>query len=172
MALVLGVLAAGALALTGCGETTNTLTPSASAFRSLTLMLDWSPNADHVGIYQAQAEGDFTRAALHVQINYDTADPSAPLRLLEAGKVQVAVAYEPEVLLARQQNVPLVSIAALVQRPLTAVVSLGSQHIRTPAQLRHKTVGVAGIPVPDGVPADDPEARRGAAERREHGQRR
>jgi putative hydroxymethylpyrimidine transport system substrate-binding protein len=132
--------------LAGCGEVSNTVTASAGNFRSLTLMLDWSPNADHVGIYQAQAEGDFRRAALNVHIEYDTADPSAPLRLLAAGKVQIAVTYEPEVLLARNEHIPLVSVAALVQRPLTAVVSLGNKHITSPADLRGKTVGVAGIP--------------------------
>jgi putative hydroxymethylpyrimidine transport system substrate-binding protein len=145
-ALMLAALTAAAIALAGCGEATNVLSPPASAFQSLTLMLDWSPNADHVGIYQAQAEGDFKRAALNVNIEYNTSDPSAPLALLEAGKVQVAIAYEPEVLLARNQHIPLVSVAALVQRPLTAIVSLGSQHIRSPADLRGKTVGVAGIP--------------------------
>ncbi|MGO9752160.1 MAG: ABC transporter substrate-binding protein [Solirubrobacteraceae bacterium] len=145
-ALVLAALAAAAIALAGCGETTNVVTPSSNAFRPLTLMLDWSPNADHVGIYQAQAEGDFRQAALNVHIEYNTADPSTPLQLLAAGKVQVAIAYEPEVLLARNQHIPLVSVAALVQRPLTAIVSLGSQHIRSAANLRGKTVGVAGIP--------------------------
>jgi putative hydroxymethylpyrimidine transport system substrate-binding protein len=137
---------AAALVLGGCGEVTNTLSPSTGSVRQLTVMLDWSPNADHVGIYQAQAEGDFARAALDVHIRYDTADPSAPLRLLAAGKVQVAIAYEPEVLLARNAHVPLVSVAALVQRPLTAVVSLGDKHITSPADLAGKTVGVAGIP--------------------------
>ena len=143
-----GVIAAfgAAAALAGCGEATNVTTAAPGAFRSLTLMLDWSPNADHVGIYQALADGDFKQVALNVHVEYNTSDPSAPLRLLEAGKVQVAIAYEPEVFLARNQHVPLVSVAALVQRPLTSIVSVGSQHIRTPAQLRGKTVGLAGIP--------------------------
>jgi putative hydroxymethylpyrimidine transport system substrate-binding protein len=137
---------AAAVSLAACGEQTNVLKPPASAVQPLTVMLDWSPNADHVGIYQAQAEGDFRRAALSVHLEYNTSDPSAPLRLLAAGKVNVAIAYEPEVLLARDRGVPLVSVAALVQRPLTAVVSLASKHITTPADLRGKTVGVAGIP--------------------------
>jgi putative hydroxymethylpyrimidine transport system substrate-binding protein len=38
-----------------------------------------------------------------------------------------------------------VSIAAIVQKPLTSIVSLRARHIRTPAQLRGKTVGDAGI---------------------------
>jgi putative hydroxymethylpyrimidine transport system substrate-binding protein len=144
LALALGP--AAVVALAGCGSSQNTITPQAGAFQSLSVMLDWSPNADHVGIYQAQAEGDFKRAALNVHLQYDTADPSAPLRLLAAGKVQVAITYEPEVLLARNQHIPLVSVAALVQKPLTAIVSLGSKHITTPAELAGKTVGVAGIP--------------------------
>jgi putative hydroxymethylpyrimidine transport system substrate-binding protein len=139
-------IAAVAASVAGCGEIHNVVNPPASAYRSLTLMLDWSPNADHVGIYRAQAEGDFARAALNVHIEYDTADPSAPLRLLEAGQVQVAVTYEPEIMLARDEHIPVVAVAAIMQRPLTSIVSLGSRHIDSAAQLRGKTVGVAGIP--------------------------
>jgi putative hydroxymethylpyrimidine transport system substrate-binding protein len=142
----LAVALGAAVSLAGCGEIQNVVHPTAGAFRPLTLMLDWSPNADHVGIYQAQAEGDFDRAALNVHIQYNTADPSAPLRLLEAGKVQVAITYEPEVMLARDRHIPVVAVGALIQRPLTSIVSLGSRHIHSPAMLRGKTVGVAGIP--------------------------
>jgi len=138
--------ATAVISLAGCGEIQNVVKPPTGSYRPLTLMLDWSPNADHVGIYQAQAEGDFKRAALNVHIVYDTADPSAPLRLLEAGRVQVAVTYEPEVMLARDQHIPVVAVAALIQRPLTSIVSLGSKHITSAGQLRGKTVGVAGIP--------------------------
>jgi putative hydroxymethylpyrimidine transport system substrate-binding protein len=57
-----------------------------------------------------------------------------------------AISYEPELMLARDKNEPLVSVAAIVQEPLTSIVSLGSKHITTPAQLRGKRVGDAGIP--------------------------
>ena len=108
-------------------------------------MLDWFPNADHVGIYQALAEGDFTKADLDVHIEVPS-DPSDPLKLLAAGKVDAAISYEPEVLLARNQGLPLVSVAAIVQEPLTSIVSIGSKHITNPSQLRGKRVGDAGIP--------------------------
>jgi putative hydroxymethylpyrimidine transport system substrate-binding protein len=134
-----------AVALAGCGEKRETVTGSPSSTQQLTLMLDWFPNADHAGIYQALAEGDFAKAGLgvHVQI---PSDPSTPLKLLAAGKVDAAVSYEPEVLLARDQGLPLVSVAAIVQEPLTSIVSVGSKHITTAAQLRGKRVGDAGIP--------------------------
>ena len=139
------VAVALALALSGCGEKREAVTGSASSAQQLTLMLDWFPNADHVGIYQALAEGDFTKAGLDMHIEIPS-DPADPLRLLAAGKVDAAISYEPEVLLARNQGLPLVSVAAIVQEPLTSIVSIGSKHITRPAQLRGKRVGDAGIP--------------------------
>jgi putative hydroxymethylpyrimidine transport system substrate-binding protein len=108
-------------------------------------MLDWFPNADHVGIYQAQAEGDFKRSGLDVHLQVPS-DPASPLELLAAGRVDVAISYEPEVMLARNRNLPVVSVAAIVQEPLTSIVSVGSKRIKTVAQLRGKRVGDAGIP--------------------------
>jgi putative hydroxymethylpyrimidine transport system substrate-binding protein len=139
-----GVLAA-ALALAACGEVKDKLTPTGSPAQTLTVMLDWFPNADHVGLYQALADGDFTKAGLNVHVQIPT-NPATPLQLLAAGKVDVAVSYEPELLLARDKGAPLVAIGAIVQRPLTSIVSIGSKHITTPAQLRGKRVGDAGIP--------------------------
>jgi putative hydroxymethylpyrimidine transport system substrate-binding protein len=134
-----------ALLLAACGEKNETVNGSAASSQSMTLMLDWFPNADHVGIYQALAEGDFTRAGLDVHVQVPS-DPASPLTLLAAGRVDAAISYEPEVLLARNRNLPLVSVAAIVQQPLTSIVSLGSKHIKTVAQLRGKKVGDAGIP--------------------------
>jgi putative hydroxymethylpyrimidine transport system substrate-binding protein len=136
--------AALTLALSACGEKKESVT-SSGATQSMTLMLDWFPNADHVGIYQALADGDFEKAGLNVHIQVPS-DPALPLKLLEAGKTDVAVSYEPEVMLARDKGEALVSVAAIVQEPLTSIVSIGSKHIRTAADLRGKRVGDAGIP--------------------------
>jgi putative hydroxymethylpyrimidine transport system substrate-binding protein len=133
------------LLLAACGEKKTTLTPSAGSTQSLTLMLDWVPNADHIGIYQALADGDFKRAGLDVHVQVP-ADPATPLQLVAAGKVDAAISYEPEVFLARNRGEPLVSVAAIVQKPLTSIVSLGSKHITTARLLKGKRVGTAGIP--------------------------
>jgi putative hydroxymethylpyrimidine transport system substrate-binding protein len=145
--LVLIVLAAvAALGLAACGEKKDVLSTPAGSSAPLTLMLDWVPNADHVGIYQALSEGDFTKAGLDVHVRVP-GDPATPLQLLAAGKVDAAISYEPEVLLARNRGLPLVSVAAIVQEPLTSLISLPSKHnhIRTPTDLRGKRVGDAGI---------------------------
>jgi putative hydroxymethylpyrimidine transport system substrate-binding protein len=144
LAPLAGVLLAS-LTLAACGEKTDRLTPTSANSQSLSLMLDWVPNADHVGLYAALADGAFKAAGLTIHTEVP-ADPAEPLQLLQAGKVDLAVSYEPELMLARDKGAPLVAIGALVQRPLTSIVSLGSKHITSPAQLRGKTVGDAGIP--------------------------
>jgi putative hydroxymethylpyrimidine transport system substrate-binding protein len=143
--LVASLVVLAGLIVAGCGEKTEAVTGAAGSSQPFTLMLDWVPNADHAGIYQALADGDFAKAGLdlHLQI---PSDPAAPLKLVAAGKVDAAISYEPELLLARNQNLPLVSVAALVQRPLTSIVSVGSKHITSPAKLKGKRIGTAGIP--------------------------
>jgi putative hydroxymethylpyrimidine transport system substrate-binding protein len=147
MKRTLTVMAAliASLALAACGEKKETITPAASNAQPLNLMLDWFPNADHVGIYQGLADSDFANSGIDLHIEVPS-NPASPLQLLAAGKVDAAISYEPELLLARNRNLPLVSVAAIVQEPLTSIVSLGSKHIKSPAQLRGKTVGDAGIP--------------------------
>ena len=61
--------------LTACGEKQDVLEPSGS--KKVTLMLDYFPNADHAGIYAAQAAGDFKQAGLDVEIRQPS-DPAAP----------------------------------------------------------------------------------------------
>jgi putative hydroxymethylpyrimidine transport system substrate-binding protein len=134
-----------AATLAACGEKRESLTGAAGSPQPLTVMLDWFPNADHVGFYEALASGDFRQVGLDVHVQVPS-DPSLPLKLLAAGRVDAAISYEPEVLLARNQGLPLVSVAALVQKPLTSIVSIGRHGVTRPAQLRGKRVGDAGIP--------------------------
>jgi putative hydroxymethylpyrimidine transport system substrate-binding protein len=141
--LLVVLLVLTALAVAACGERTEPT--GAPAQQRLSLMLDFLPNADHAGIYAAKAQGDFSRAGLDVQLQTPS-DPSAPLRLLAAGRVDLAISYEPELLLARDQGLKLVAVGALVQRPLTSIISIGHRAVTDPAQLRGKTVGTAGIP--------------------------
>ncbi len=144
LALLAGGLAA-AITLAACGAKHDVLSASHAPTQSLRMMLDYFPNADHVGLYEALANGDFTHAGLDVQVQIPT-NPATPLQLLAAGKVDVAISYEPELLLARAAGEPLAAIGAIVQRPLTSIVSLSSRHVSSPAQLRGKTIGTAGIP--------------------------
>ena len=135
-----------ALALAACGEKEETTGGGTS--ERVNLVLDYLPNADHAGIYAALADGEFETAKLDVKPRTPS-DPSAPLKLLAAGKADLAISYEPELLLARAKGADLVSIGALVQKPLTSIISLGKRPVRSPARLEGKKVGTAGIPYQD-----------------------
>ena len=137
------VLAALVAVATGCGEKKEST--SKPHTQSLDLVLDFFPNADHVGIYAAMANGDFARAGLNVKPRTPS-DPAAPLKLLAAGEADLAISYEPELLLARDRGLKLVSVGAIVQKPLTSIIALAPERIRRPADLKGKKVGTAGIP--------------------------
>src|SRR6185312_11276814 len=132
-----------ALGLAACGERQESTGPAKP--ESVRVMLDFFPNADHAGLYAAQGTGAFRRAGLDVSMQTPS-DPSAPLKLLAAGKVDLAISYEPELLLARDKGQKLVAVGALVQKPLTSIVSIGRKAVADPKQLAGKTVGTAGIP--------------------------
>jgi putative hydroxymethylpyrimidine transport system substrate-binding protein len=140
--VLLLLCAFAALALVACGEKEDVLEPGGG--ESLELMLDYFPNADHAGIYAAQAGGHFERAGLNVEIR-QPADPAAPIKQVAAGRVDLAVSYEPEVFRARDQGLRVKAVGALVQAPLTSIISLPQARIRGPADLQGKTVGTAGI---------------------------
>jgi putative hydroxymethylpyrimidine transport system substrate-binding protein len=139
-AALLIILAAFALA--GCGTKKDVI--SAPGAKPFTVMLDFFPNADHAALYAAMAHGDFRQVGLDVHPQ-TPADPSEPLKLLAAGRVDAAISYEPEVLLARDHGLGVVSIAALIQRPLTSIIALPRSHVRGVADLAGKSVGTAGI---------------------------
>jgi putative hydroxymethylpyrimidine transport system substrate-binding protein len=130
------------VSLTACGSKQDTL--SASSAKPFTVMLDWFPNADHAALYTAIHDGYFKSGGLDVRAVVP-GESEEPLKLLAAGKVDMAISYEPQLLLARDEGLKLVSIGALVQRPLTSIIALPSSHVRSVADLAHKRVGTAGI---------------------------
>jgi len=108
----------------------------------LVLMLDWFPNPDHVPLYAAQGEGFFTQEGVRVTLQVP-ANTDDPLKLAAAGRVDVAVNYEPNVILARAQGLPVRSIGVLVGQPLITVMFLRSSGIRSPKDLEGRRIGVA-----------------------------
>jgi putative hydroxymethylpyrimidine transport system substrate-binding protein len=138
VALSLLILAAG---LAACGAKSDDTKGEAE---KLTLDLDFYPNPDHAGIYMAQEEGFFKEAGLEVAIDSPT-DPSAPLKDVASGRADLAVTYEPEVVLAHEKGLDVVAVAALVNQPLTSLIWLQKSGIKGVADLKGKTVSNAGI---------------------------
>lgn len=143
--LIVVALLAGAVGATGtgCGEKPEDTTGGKT--EQFDLALDFFVNADHAGIYTALESGYFADAGLDLRPRVP-ADPSAPIKQVAAGQVDLAISYEPEVMLAHDAGLDVVSVAALVQEPLTSLISLPAAKIAEPADLAGKTVVTAGIP--------------------------
>jgi putative hydroxymethylpyrimidine transport system substrate-binding protein len=144
IALALAVLGA-CFALAACGEKPEDQSGKTEPF---SLSLDFYPNPDHVGIYEAQKLGYFADAGLDVKITAPT-DPAAPIKEVAAGRTDLAISYEPELLLARDQGLDVKAVAALVDQPLTSLIWLGKSGIKGVGDLRGKTIATAGIPYQD-----------------------
>ena len=136
-ALPLGVAASG-----GDGDLS---TGSATHPPPLSLDLDWYVNPDHAGIYTAVDRGFFRQAGLDVRPQVPS-DPSAPIKEVAAGRVDLAISYEPEVLLAADKGLDVEAVGAVVGSPLTSLISLPRGGVTSAASLNGKTVGTAGIP--------------------------
>ena len=109
------------------------------------LALDWYPNANHLGLYIALDEGYFEDQNLEVEI-YTPSDPSTVLQTVAAGSDDFGMNYQPDVLIARDEGVPVVSVLGMVQHPLNSMMTLKSSGIDSPDDLKGKKVGYPGIP--------------------------
>jgi putative hydroxymethylpyrimidine transport system substrate-binding protein len=143
-AIALPVLALS-LVLAACGEKSEDTTGDREDF---SLTLDFYPNPDHAGIYMAEKLGYFEEAGLDVSIATPS-DPAVPIKQVVAGRSDLAISYEPEVALAREQGLDVVAIAALVNRPLTSMIWLRKSGVKGVGDLKGKTVATAGIPYQD-----------------------
>ncbi len=131
-------LAAGLLA--GCG--------AGSGLKQASLVLDFTPNAVHAGIYSALARHYDIDDGLRLHVIAPSASTDS-VKLLEAGRVDFAILDIHDLAIARERGVPLVGIMAIVERPLAAVIT--EPRIRDPRQLQGQLAGVTGLPSDSGV---------------------
>jgi ABC-type nitrate/sulfonate/bicarbonate transport system substrate-binding protein len=113
-------VALAAAALAGCGEVKNTITPQAGTTNQVTVVLAGPPNGFYAGIYEAQALGYFAQTDMVVHVVVPGAGQD-PVSMVHAGQALVGVASEPSVFLHRNEDEPVVGVAALVHVPLPAI---------------------------------------------------
>ena len=136
--LLLGAL----LALAGCGGTTGDDRPNQDA----TLLLDFTPNGVHAGIYLATARGYDDAEGVRLEVREPSASTDA-LRLLQGGRADMAILDIHDLGLARETGThppDVVGVMAVVQRPLASV--LAQPDVGRPRDLEGGRVGVTGLP--------------------------
>ena len=129
-----------ALAVAGCGSGGGDADrPNQEA----SLLLDFTPNAVHAGIYLATERAYDEADGVELEVRAPGASTDA-LKLLQAGRVDMAILDIHDLALAREQGRDIVGVMALVQRPLASVLAQPS--IARPRDLDGKRAGVTGLP--------------------------
>lgn len=143
MLALLLLVAASVAACGGTGPGSSTTGPA--TLRPVRVVLDFVPNAVHVGLYAAQAEGLYRRQGLAVQL-VAPAGTSQPLSAVSAGRADLGIADLIDVALANRQGAGLRVVAAVVQRPLISLMARANGPIQRPRDLVGRTVGLTGVP--------------------------
>ncbi|MGD8191236.1 ABC transporter substrate-binding protein [Brevibacillus ginsengisoli] len=118
--------------------------------QELTIALDWYPNAVHSFLYAAEEQGYFKQE--HVKVNLQMpSDANDPLKMAAAGQVDAAISYQSQMIQARSEGVPVVSIAGLVYSPLNVLMVRKDSGIHSPKDLAGKTVGYPSVPLDEEI---------------------
>ncbi|MFE8046319.1 ABC transporter substrate-binding protein [Brenneria goodwinii] len=117
------------------------LSAGVHAAEKVTLQLKWLPQAQFAGYYVAQAKGYYKDAGLDVTIKPGGTDIS-PVQVIAGKSADVIVNWMPDALAARESGVPLVNIAQIFDRSGMMLTCRKSTGIKTPADLKGKTLGV------------------------------
>ena len=110
------------------------------------LSLDWVPNTNHTGIYVALDKGWYQEEGIELEVQIP-ADPSAALKQVAAGNTAFGVSFQEEVTLARANDIPVVSIAAVIQHNTSAYAALADSGIATESDFEGRTYASYGLPI-------------------------
>ncbi len=143
-----GATAAATGAATGSADPLGGATTFAKADRptKVIVMLDWTPNTNHLGLYVAQAQGYYQEANLTVEIQ-QPGDVQVE-QIVATGKAQFGISYQEQATYSRAANTPIVSVAAVIQHNTSGFAALHDKHpLKSPADLAGLRYGAFGSPV-------------------------
>ncbi len=104
----------------------------------ITIVLDWTPNTNHTGIFVAQANGYFEEAGLNVEI---VQPPEGGAEALVAsGKAQFGVSFQDSLApaFAGDSAIPVTAVAAVIQHNTSGIISRKGEGMDTPKGLEGK----------------------------------
>jgi len=131
--------------LSGCSKQAEQNSGQNNQPVKLTLMLDWTPNTNHTGLFVAQDKGYFKDQGLEVNIVNPSSQGTLE-QLVATGKVDFGISAQEQVTSARLSDLPLVSLATIIQHNTSGFVSLRSKNILTAKDFEGKTYGGWGLP--------------------------
>ncbi len=137
------------LLLTACGTDQSKESKKKGDLEKIQFVLDWTPNTNHTGLYVAQEKGFFKEEGLDVEIMLP--GEAGADQLVAAGKAQFGISAQESLTAARTQDIPIVSIAAILQHNTSGFASLKKEGIESPKDYEGKSYGGWGSPVEQAI---------------------
>lgn len=137
--------------LSGCSTAPSSSSPSSSnPLTPVTVMLDWTPNTNHTGLFVAKDNGYFAQEGLDVQFVQPSSSGTVE-QLVAVGKSDFGISQQEQVTTARANDVPIISLAAIIQHNTSGFASLSTKNIHTAKDFEGRTYGGWGLPSEDAV---------------------
>jgi len=141
--------------MTACGnndtkeKTSDESNKKKDELTAVKVVLDWTPNTNHTGLYVAQEKGYFQEEGLEVEIMLP--GEAGADQLIASGQADFGISNQESITEARVQDIPLVSIAAIIQHNTSGFAAPVDKNIKSPKDFEGKTYGGWGSPVEEAV---------------------
>ncbi|NLB17856.1 MAG: ABC transporter substrate-binding protein, partial [Syntrophomonadaceae bacterium] len=144
--LIIIILLALVFSTVGCGGNGQV---EQDSLNKVTVLLDWTPNTNHTGVYVAQALGYYEEEGLEIEIVQPGAGSSA--QLVASGQGDIAFSYQEEVTIARTTGLPIKGIAAVIQHNTSGFAAPISKNINSPSDFAGRKYGGWGSPAEEAM---------------------
>ena len=136
------------LVFSGCSSASNNKEDKSATkeLKEVNVLLDWYPNAVHSFLYAAEEQGYFKEAGLKVNL-ITPAGTDDGIKLVAAGKADLAISYPKQIILARGENIPIKSVGAIVRSSLNQLMVRKDSGVKTLKDLEGKKVGYASFDI-------------------------
>lgn len=113
----------------------------------ITVVLDWTPNTNHTGLYVANTLGFYEEEGLSVTIIQPPEDGAS--LLVASNKAQFGISMQDSLAPAiiSENPLPITTIATIIQHNTSGLLSLKDNGIDTPKDLENKTYATWDLPV-------------------------
>ncbi len=113
--------------------------------KDITIVLDWTPNTNHTGLYVAQSLGYFQEAGLNVNIVQPPEDGAATM--VASGQAQFGIDFQDYLapVFTSEEHMPIVAVAAIIQHNTSGIISLKEDGITSPAKMEGKNYATWGM---------------------------
>lgn len=115
------------------------------------IVLDWTPNTNHTGLYVAREKGYFAEQGIDVEIIQPPEDGAE--MLVGGGGAEFGISFQDYLApyFASENPLPVTAVAALIQHNTSGIISLKEKGIDTPAKMEGHSYATWNLPTEQAI---------------------